>query len=169
MNPGQSMSRSTPSANGPASDDSSINVSTRPHSTGHPQEVFDSSPATEHPVRDGTKSKKNANENKSLWVTVFKCFQCGKRGHKLPKCTQCSQAYYCNADCQRKHWKTHKPVCRAAVAAMARLATRERLARAVREKGKDKVEGSSDDDLCVICQGTPGDAVEVSVREADPP
>ena len=52
---------------------------------------------------------------------------------------------------------------------MARLATRERLARAVREKGKDKVERSSDDDLCVICQDTPVDAVEVSVREADPP
>ena len=115
-------------------------MSTRPVSTGRLQQVFDSSPATEHPVCDGTKQKNSIKEKKTLWVTVFKCFQCGKRGHKLPKCTQCSQAYYCNADCQRKHWKTHKPVCRAAVAAMARLATRERLARAVREKGKDEVE-----------------------------
>ena len=157
------MSRPTASANGPASDDSSINTSTRPNSTEHPQQVFDSSPATEHAVRDGTKQKKSINEKKTLWVAVFKCFQCGKRGHKLPKCDQCSQAYYCNADCQRKHWKQHKPVCRAAVAALARRATRERLARAVRDKGKDKVEHSADDDLCVICQDTTVDAVEVSI------
>ena len=97
--------------------------------------------------------------------SVFKCFQCGKPGHKLPKCTQCSQAYYCNADCQRKNWKKHKPVCRAAVVALARRATRERLARAVREKGKDEVEHSADDDVCVICQDTTVDAVEVSVWE----
>ena len=46
-----------------------------------------------------------------------------------------------------------------------RRAARERLARAVREKGKDKVEHSADDDLCVICQDTTVDAVEVSVLE----
>ena len=163
---GQSMtSRPTSSSNGPAGDDSSVNVSVRPVSTGHPQQVLDSSPATEHPVRDGTKTKKHSNEHKTLWVTIFKCFQCGKHGHNLPKCRQCSQAYYCNADCQRKHWKTHKPVCRAALAALARRATRERLARAVREKGKDEVEHSADDDLCVICQDTTVDAVEVSALE----
>ena len=140
-------------ANGPpASDDSSTNASTR-----------DGGAAEQPIVKDVAKKKKNINDKKSLWVTVFKCFQCGKRGHKLPKCTQCSQAYYCNADCQRKHWKKHKPVCRAAVAALARRATRERLARAVREKGKDKVEHSGDDELCVICQDTTVDPVEVSV------
>ena len=36
-----------------------------------------------------------------------------------------------------------------------------RLARAVREKGKDKVEGGEDDTLCVICLGPPVDPVEV--------
>ena len=79
-----------------------------------------------------------------------------------PRCTQCTQAYYCNANCQHKHWRKHKPVCRAAVAALARRATRERLARAVREKGRDNVEGAEDDDLCVICQARPVDPVEVS-------
>ena len=61
-------------------------------------------------VKNTTKEKKKG--TKTLWVTVFKCFYCGKHGHNLPKCRQCSQAYYCNADCQRKHWKKHKPVCR---------------------------------------------------------
>ena len=98
---------------------------------------------------------------KTMWVTVFKCFHCGKPGHKLPKCRQCSQAYYCNADCQHKHWKRHKPVCRAAVVTLARHAHRQRVARAVREKGKETVEHSEDDDLCVICQDTTVDPVEV--------
>ena len=168
---GQFMTSRQPSlSNGPASDDSSVNISTRQPSPEHAQQVLGTrSPTTEHSVRDGTKPKKNINGNKSLWVTVFKCFQCGKRGHKLPKCTQCTQAYYCNADCQRKHWKKHKPVCRAAVAALARRATRERLARAVRDKGKDKVVHSEDDDVCVICQDTTVDAVEVSVLQLDTP
>ena len=144
------MSRSTPTpTNGPASDNS---PSTCPSNRLLPHIC-------------STKPKKTNNGEKTLWVTFFKCFQCGKRGHKLPKCTQCSQAYYCNADCQRKHWKTHKPVCRAALAALARRATRERLAKAVRENGKDMVEHSADDDLCVICQDTTVDAVEVSALE----
>ena len=51
------------------------------------------------------------------------------------------------------------------MAALARHAHRERLARAVREKGKDKVEGGGDDELCVICQAVPVDPVEVSICE----
>ena len=99
---------------------------------------------------------------KANWVNTFRCFECGKRGHNLPRCQQCAQAFYCNAECQRKHWRKHRPVCRAAVAALARRAHRERLARAVREKGKDKVEGAEEDKLCVICQARPVDPVEVS-------
>ena len=47
------------------------------------------------------------------------------------------------------------------MAAKADDARRERLARAVREKGKDKVEGGEDDALCVICLGPPVDEIEV--------
>ena len=50
------------------------------------------------------KDPKKKTGTKTLWVTIFKCFHCGKHGHNLPKCRQCSQAYYCDADCQRKHW-----------------------------------------------------------------
>ena len=113
---------------------------------------------------DGKKEKTKTGGKKTMWVTVFRCFECGKHGHKLPKCMHCNQAYYCNADCQRKHWRKHKPVCRAAVAALARRAHRERLARAVCEKGKDNVEGAEEDDLCVICQTKPVDPVEVSLE-----
>ena len=48
------------------------------------------------------------------------------------------------------------------MAALARRATRERLARAVREKGRQKVKGAQEDELCVICQAKPVDPVEVS-------
>ena len=94
---------------------------------------------------------------------MFRCFLCQKEGRSPPlqKCSQCEVAYYCGKTCQKAHWKKHKPVCIAAVAAKAEDATRQRLARAVREKGKDKVEGAKDDTLCVICFGPPVDAVMV--------
>ena len=98
-----------------------------------------------------------------LWVDLFRCFNCQTEGRSPPlrKCTQCEVAYYCGKDCQRAHWKLHKPACIAAVAAKAQDAARQRLARAVREKGKEKVEGAKDDDLCVICFSPPVDPVEV--------
>ena len=101
-----------------------------------------------------------------LWVDLFRCFNCQTEGRSPPlrKCTQCEVAYYCGKDCQRAHWKVHKPACIAAVAAKAQDATRQRLARAVREKSRDEVEGAADDDLCVICLGPPVDPVEVRVE-----
>ena len=116
------------------------------------------------PQREGTAGNRNTVKTKwNLWVTIFRCFHCGKHDHNLPKCRQCSQAYYCDSDCQRKHWRKHRPVCQAAVAALARRAHRERLARAVREKGQKKLEGAEEDDLCVICQAKPVDPVEVGL------
>ena len=146
--------------NGAASDDSFTNISSRSASS-EPQPPSDGGTAEQPIVKDAAKQKKNTNE-KTLWVTIFKCFQCGKRGHKLPKCTQCSQAYYCNADCQRKHWKKHKPVCRATVAALANHAHRQRVARAVREKDNVEEDTKEEDKLCVICQDRPVHPVQVS-------
>ena len=47
------------------------------------------------------------------------CARCGKRaegGAKLKRCTACKQTFYCNVECQRRHWKSHKPLCRQAQA-----------------------------------------------------
>jgi hypothetical protein len=30
----------------------------------------------------------------------------------MPKCSGCQQVWYCNAECQRAHWKDHKQLCR---------------------------------------------------------
>ena len=49
------------------------------------------------------------------------CSACGKRlagttaGHQnRQKCSRCKQAFYCDADCQRRHWKRggHKQACK---------------------------------------------------------
>lgn len=39
--------------------------------------------------------------------------QCECCGHKgtLKKCSGCKKVYYCDATCQRSHWKTHKSNC----------------------------------------------------------
>lgn len=97
-----------------------------------------------------------------LWVTVFWCYNCGKHGHGLTKCNQCSQAYYCDAECQQKHWQTHKGACKAAVAALARHEYRERLARAIRESRHLSLDGAEEDELCVICEGQPVDPSSVN-------
>jgi hypothetical protein len=38
-------------------------------------------------------------------------------------CAGCRVAHYCCRDCQRRHWKQHKPVCQAIAAAQAATAT----------------------------------------------
>lgn len=43
------------------------------------------------------------------------CHGCGMSGESfsepLKKCSACGQAWYHSQDCQRKHWKEHKPTC----------------------------------------------------------
>ena len=58
-------------------------------------------------------------------------------------------------------------LCVATVAAKAQRAYRERIARAVREQGKDNVEGGEEDELCVICQSKVVAPVQVSESGAN--
>jgi hypothetical protein len=39
-----------------------------------------------------------------------KCFMCSKKG--LLTCSRCRMLNYCSAECQKKHWKQHKPFCK---------------------------------------------------------
>lgn len=43
--------------------------------------------------------------------TLFQqCECCGHKG-TIKKCSGCKKVYYCDATCQRSHWKTHKSNC----------------------------------------------------------
>ena len=46
------------------------------------------------------------------------CTKPSKYGARMT-CTRCRAAQYCDAQCQRAHWRAHKPVCAAAAAAAA--------------------------------------------------
>jgi hypothetical protein len=39
------------------------------------------------------------------------CFGCGASAGETKKCGGCGKVYYCGKDCQRRHWKWHKPEC----------------------------------------------------------
>jgi hypothetical protein len=40
-----------------------------------------------------------------------RCSSCKVSTATPKRCSGCSSAYYCSADCQRAHWSTHKPHC----------------------------------------------------------
>ena len=40
-----------------------------------------------------------------------KCTYCKCIKEGLKKCSRCHLVQYCDTDCQKKHWKTHKPFC----------------------------------------------------------
>jgi hypothetical protein len=55
--------------------------------------------------------------NANLWFELYQrthCFNCSTLVAKPKKCP-CHTACYCNIDCQRKHWNTHKPSHKAAM------------------------------------------------------
>ncbi|XP_051558329.1 zinc finger MYND domain-containing protein 10 isoform X1 [Myxocyprinus asiaticus] len=48
-----------------------------------------------------------------------KCGACGAMGVK--RCSRCQGEWYCNRECQVKHWPKHKPACKLMAEAMQKL------------------------------------------------
>ena len=46
----------------------------------------------------------------TLLCTATCCMICDRPNCKL-KCSRCLSIFYCSKQCQKQHWKTHKPVC----------------------------------------------------------
>ena len=44
-------------------------------------------------------------------TTAAICDGCAKAAENPQRCSRCKKAVYCDATCQRTHWKTHKAVC----------------------------------------------------------
>ena len=40
------------------------------------------------------------------------CFTCFRTNKKLGRCNICFKAAYCSKECQKKHWKKHKKICK---------------------------------------------------------
>ena len=46
-------------------------------------------------------------------MTAQCCAECGADGDvSLKMCKSCMSVKYCNAECQKKHWSTHKKICK---------------------------------------------------------
>ena len=54
------------------------------------------------PVRQSRKFRKRRRR---------KCAQCGTHSSKNKRCDTCRRAFYCNQQCQKRHWKLHKKIC----------------------------------------------------------
>ena len=45
-------------------------------------------------------------------VTLKQCRTCQKNGDNLFRCSKCKDVYYCDQECQRKDWVSHKSYCK---------------------------------------------------------
>ena len=45
-------------------------------------------------------------------MTQDECSLCKRKSDNMKKCAQCGEARYCGKECQRKHWKYHKAICK---------------------------------------------------------
>ena len=67
--------------------------------------------------KDDAEPEKNEDAEEKVETTPatkLLCSACGKEGdtHTLKKCRACKCVWYCDKDCQNKHWKEHKKECR---------------------------------------------------------
>jgi hypothetical protein len=79
----------------------------------------------QHPAQQ-TEAEARSNARKTLQareaaampkLPQARCALCGEAASK--RCSACGVPAYCGPDCQKQHWKSHKPACKAAQAAAA--------------------------------------------------
>ena len=67
------------------------------------------------PMSLGESAESKKNETKPTaenGTTPTLCSACGKKSDTLMKCRACKCVWYCDKDCQNKHWKEHKKECK---------------------------------------------------------
>lgn len=55
--------------------------------------------------------QKKRNVLKADIGVVYQCGGCGKLLDTPKICSKCKSAYYCDVECQKKHWKSHRIAC----------------------------------------------------------
>ena len=76
-------------------------------------ERHDSFPPAEPSVKTRKvqpESSEDAKKNEA--PTKLFCSACGKESNTLKKCDGCKCVWYCDKECQNKHWKEHKKECK---------------------------------------------------------
>jgi hypothetical protein len=58
------------------------------------------------------KSSSTDTKSSDSGVPAPRCASCGKVTTANKGCGGCYKVYYCDATCQRSHWKAHKAVCK---------------------------------------------------------
>ena len=77
---------------------------------------------------------------------------------KLKRCSLCKTAWYCNAQCQKKHWSEHKSACKKIVKTQKEKEAKEKAAKEKKAKPKapeiteDKVSGIVDNERVTIAR-----------------
>ena len=66
-----------------------------------------------------------------------RCLSCWRATSGIKRCTGCKMVFYCNVNCQKRHWKAHRSVCRSAAARARARAEQEllQLISVAREQG----------------------------------
>ena len=63
-------------------------------------------------VSESAERKDENNEGDQNEAPAKMCSACDKKSDTLMKCRACKCVWYCDKDCQNKHWKEHKKECR---------------------------------------------------------
>ena len=77
------------------------------------QEKVDSANNSSHKVK---KHKEGPSTTGSSTEKKRGCANCGEKVSSMKQCASCGKVKYCSRECQKKHWKTHKPDCKKASA-----------------------------------------------------
>ncbi|KAK6996492.1 MYND-type domain-containing protein [Favolaschia claudopus] len=64
-------------------------------------------PSKDRHKTDGTGPRDYEKKGATRFCSMDNCFNF----KNLKECAQCKTVCYCSRECQRKHWKVHKPVC----------------------------------------------------------
>ena len=60
----------------------------------------------------GQSVERKDDETESNEAPTKLCSACGEKSDALMKCRACKCVWYCDKDCQNKHWKEHKKECK---------------------------------------------------------
>ena len=52
------------------------------------------------------------NEDDTNGTPTKLCSACGEKSDTVKKCTACKCVWYCDKECQNKHWKEHRKECK---------------------------------------------------------